>query len=214
MVQSVLTVTQAAASYDLTTREAVKDELGITQNVSDNILDRYISSASAAAQQYCNRIFPVETVSEVFLPYHINRLIRGGVRPLQLQRWPIVTVTSVTENSVLLVENTDYIVDKTNGQLVRLDSSSPTQLQAFWYPLPLTVVYSTGFATTPLDIEDAIIRMVTRRFRSKGRDPNLKSQNNPGVLEQSWWVASGADSGNMSPDITDILDNYRMPLVA
>lgn len=210
-MQSILTVTQAATSYDLTELQDVKDELGVSNNISNTILARYISSASLAAQQYCNRIFAVEAVSEQFFPNRVNRFIRGGVKPLQLMRWPLVTVTSVTEDSILLVENTDYIVDKVNGQLTRIDSSG---IAITWHPLPLVVVYSAGFAIIPLDVEDAIIRMVSRRFASKGRDPNLKQQSIPGVLEQSWWISTGSDSGNMDPSITDILDNYRMPLAA
>lgn len=209
---SILTVTTAATSYDLTELSDVKDELGVKDGTSDTILQRYISSASLAAMQYCNRTFAVETLSEQFFADHPNRMVRGGVKPLQLSRWPLIAgSTIVTEDSTLLVENTDYLVDKTNGQLTRLDASG---LSVYWHPLPLTVVYSAGYATIPLDVEDAIIRMVTRRFASKGRDPNLKQQNVPGVIEQSWWISTGTDSGNMSPDITDMLDNYRPPLTA
>jgi hypothetical protein len=210
-MQSILTVTTPATSYDLTELSDVKDELGILTGVSDTTLARYISSASLAASQYCNRVFQVETVSEnILFPEYWNRIVRGGVKPLQLMRWPLVAVTSVTENAILLVENTDYLVDKANGQLTRLNSSG---YPCYWCPLPLVVVYSAGYATIPLDVEDAIIRMVTRRFVMKGRDPNLKQQNIPGVLEQSFWISTGTDSGNMDPSITDILDNYRTPVV-
>jgi hypothetical protein len=208
---SILTVTTAAKSYDLTELSDVKDELGVKDGASDTVLKRYISSASLAAMQYCNRTFSVETLSEQFLPDYWNRLVRGGVKPLQLSRWPLIAVVSVTENAVVLVAGTDYLVDATNGQLTRLDSNA---YPCLWRPLPLTVVYSAGYATIPLDVEDAIIRMVTRRFSAKGRDPNLKQESVVGILERQWWIATGAESGNLSPDISDVLDNYRVPLTA
>lgn len=207
---SILTVTIAAKTYDLTDLADVKDELGITTGGSDTVLGRYISSASLAAMQYCNRTFAVETLSEQFFADHPNRMVRGGVKILQLTRWPLVAKsTVVTEDSIVLVEGTDYLVDNANGQLTRLDASG---LAVYWHPLPLTVAYSAGYASIPLDVADAIIRMVTRRFSAKGRDPNLKQQSIPGVLEQSWWIATGTETGNMSPDITDVLDNYRVPV--
>src|SRR5882724_10885208 len=102
-MQSILTVTIAASSYELTELQDVKDELGVTNGANDTILARYISSASLAAMQYCNRVFSSETVSEKFLPEYWHLPVRSGVKPLQLSRWPIQNVVSVTENAVLLV---------------------------------------------------------------------------------------------------------------
>src|SRR6266704_583649 len=190
---SILTVTTTATSYDLTTLANVKAELDVTNGASDTILRRYISGASQASMQYCNRIFAVETVSEQFLSGHARRLTRNGVMPLQLTRWPLITVTSVTEDGDLLVENTDYLVDKTNGQLTRLDSSG---FPRTWPTLSIIVVYSAGYSTTPADLEDAIIRMVTKRWSAKGRDATLKQESIPGVIEQQFWIATGTEAGN------------------
>lgn len=210
-MDSILTVTTAATSYDLTTLANVKAELSASDGANDAVLKRYISSASQAAMQYCNRVFAVETVSEQFLTGWQSPYLRSKVEPLQLARWPIVSVTSVVEDSVTLTAGTDYLVDATNGQITRLMSDGrPTP----WLPLLVTVVYVAGYATVPADLEDGIIRMVTKRFLAKGRDPSLRQQNIPGVLEQSFWISTGSDSGNMTPDITDILDNYRVPVAA
>jgi hypothetical protein len=208
---SILTVTIPASTYDLTTLANVKAELGITDGASDAVLRRYISGASQAAMQYCNRVFAVETVSEQFLPDHASLLLRGGVKPLRLTRWPTVSVTSVTENAAALALTTDYLIDPANGLLTRVDSSTyPTR----WSPLPLTVVYVAGYATTPADLEDAIIRMVTKRWSAKGRDSTLKQRDIPGVLSEAYWIATGTDAANMTPDVVDVLDNYRPPVVA
>lgn len=209
----ITTVTQAASTYDLVTLDVVKDELDIKDNSKNATLQRYLTSASAMVSQHCNRVFPAETLTEQFWAQRDRwpRLIPGGPPSLQLSRWPIQSVTSVTENGVVLIQDTDFKIDAVNGQLIRLDINLYPKP---WPIFPIIIVYIGGFATIPVDVQDAVVRMVTRRYQSKGRDPNLRQQNIPGVLEQSWWISTGTDSGNMSPDISDILDNYRVPVVA
>jgi hypothetical protein len=209
----ITTVTQAAQTYDLATLDVVRDELNIKDNSKNSTLQRYLTSASVMVSQYCNRVFPAETITEQFWAQRDRwpRLVPGGAINLQLSRWPIQSVTSVTENGVMLVQDTDFKIDAVNGQLIRLDTDGYPKL---WPLYPIVVVYIGGFAKIPVDVQDAVVRMVTRRYASKGRDPNLRQQNIPGVLEQSWWISTGTDSGNMSPDISDILDNYRVPVIA
>jgi len=211
MMQSILTVTTAASTYDLTTLANVKAELGITRGSNDATLKRYISSASAAVSQYCNRVFPSETLSENFIPSRRDRFVRGDVEPLQLARCPLTAVPSVTEDGMTLTIDNDYLADNTFGQLTRInDDGFPRN----WLNAPIVVEYSAGFATIPSDVEDAVIRMVTARYLSKGRDKSLKQESIPGVIERQWWIATGTEAGNMTPDITDILDNYRLPVTA
>jgi hypothetical protein len=203
----------ALSNYDLTTLPVVKDELDIKDNSKDATLKRYITSASAAASQYCNRKFQLEEIQDEFWPdrERYQYQLPGGVDVLQLSRWPVTNpIMSVVENSITLVEGTDFRVDYDTGTLIRLDFNLYPRK---WFAWPIVAQFSGGFADIPDDIDDAIVRMVTRRFSAKGRDPNLKQQNIPGVMEQSWWIATGTESGNMSPDITDVLDNYRTPVV-
>lgn len=208
----VTTVTSAASSYDLTTLANVKAELSVTVNSQDTLLKRYITSASAAAAQYCNRKFQVETVQDEVWPAKGSWPVASAFETLQLARWPVVAIVSLTEDGTVLVEDTDFIVDYETAQLTRLDSGSGRNRR--WDATPKVIQYQAGYAQTPADVEDAVIRMVSRRYAAKGRDPNLKQENVVGVLERSWWIATGSDSGNMSPDISDILDNYRVPVVA
>src|SRR5581483_4195480 len=103
-------------SYDLTTLAIVKDELGITGTKSDATLKRYLSSASASAAQYCNRVFPVETIKDQIWAQRDRypRIVPGGIPALKLSRFPIVTVASVTEDGTALVQDTDFIIDADN----------------------------------------------------------------------------------------------------
>lgn len=212
VISTLLSV--ALSNYDLTTIDVVKDELNILDNAKDATLKRYITSASAAAAQYCNRTFQAEELQDEFWPDRepFQPQLPGHADVLQMSRYPVQSpVISVVENSIPLTDKVDFRVDYKIGKLIRLDRNLYPRRWCAW---PIVVQFVGGFAPIPDDVEDAIVRMVTRRYSAKGRDPNLKQQNTPGVLEQSWWIATGAESGNMSPDITDVLDNYRTPVIA
>lgn len=209
---AVFTVIAAASSYDLTTLAVVKDELVITGTDGDVSLNRYIKSCSAAVAQYCNRVFQAETVKDEFW---LNRdlfpcAVPGGKSPLQLTRWPIVSITSVTENDVTLVDGADFRIDCKNGHLIRLDANGYPRN---WPALAIAVQYIGGFATVPADVVEAVLRLIKKSWFSRGADPSLKSENVSGVYEYQRWFATGSEAGNMTPDVVDILDNYRIPIV-
>ncbi|WP_377299676.1 hypothetical protein [Rhizobium sp. SGZ-381] len=208
----IRTVVQAAASKDLTDLATVKDELSISGVASDAKLTRYIQEASAAAQQFCNRVFAVERIRDQFWPRRdaIPSPIPGGEMPLQLTTWPVVSVESVLENGTALVVDDDYRVDADLGQLVRLDANGYPRS---WPTLAIQVEYHAGYGTLPPDISGKIVRMVTARYFAAGRDPSLRSENIPGVRDVSWWIATGTDAGNLPPDVLDVLNNYRVPVV-
>jgi hypothetical protein len=210
-MRSIVTVTSAATSYNLTSLANVKAELSITDGSSDAILSRYISGASQAAAQYCNRVFVAETVSERFLPGPYDRMMCGGISPLQLTRWPLITVSSVVEDEEPLAVTDDYLADPINGQLTRVDESG---FPRTWRNVTITAAYSGGYATIPADLEDAVIRMVTQRYSAKGRDATLKSEEIPGVRSAQYWIATGEEAGAITPDVADLLDRYRMITVS
>lgn len=210
-MQLITTVVDQAGSYDLTTLANVKAELSITVTTSDSVLRRYITSASAAASQYANRVFVVEGVQDQFLARHNSRLFRDRPEILQLSRWPISELDSVVVDGTTFVDGTDFLTDSINGQLTRIDAAGN---RIAWCGQSIVVNYEGGFDTIPPDVQDAIIRMVTVRYLAKGRDLTIRQENIPGVIERQYWVATGSDSGNMTPDVTDVLDNYRTPTLA
>lgn len=199
------------ARYDLTSLQTVKTELGITSGAADGYLKSAISRASAAAASYCNRVFPVETVKDEFWAQKSPTLyfVPGTFEPLTLSRFPVTSVTTVTENSVALVDGTDFRIDYAKGWLIRLGvSGNPIN----WPIYPVSVTYLAGYATIPYDVVDAVIRMVKNRYFMRTRDSSLRQENIPGVIEQQFWVATGAESGAITPDIVDLLSGYRLPV--
>lgn len=206
------TVVAAAASHDLTDLATIKNELQVTDSASDTYLSRQITAASVAAASFCNRIFQVETIKDEFWA---ARDFYPGIldrRPevLQLTRWPLATVTSVLEDGVALVVNTDYRTDPTIGQLIRVDAVGYPRR---WPTVAIAVQYTAGFATIPGDVVDAVIRMVKARVFARERDPMLRTESITGVRDVSYWVPTGEDAGSMSPDILDLLNGYRVPVI-
>src|ERR1700744_1002339 len=109
--RTVTTVVTAAASYDLTTLDIVKDELSITKGSSDATLKRYLSWASAALSQECNRVFAAETVQDQIWPARNLQPLSSNTEVLQLARWPVIDIVSLTEDGNTLVVDTDFVVD-------------------------------------------------------------------------------------------------------
>lgn len=212
----VTTVVTPASTYDLTTLALAKVDLSIP--VGDTTQDAFISAGitqvSKAIANECNRVFPVEVVKDIF---YMDCVSRRSV--LQLSRWPITTVASVTEDSgltsqAILVANTNYVLRADNGQLLRIDSSN-NGLLTTWSSSTVTVQYSAGFATIPDDLAMATLRAVTLRFASRGRDPMLIQRDQPSRGAERFWVgALRQDGGAFTPEIDAILNYYSMPIFA
>lgn len=208
---SIVTITKNP-NRDLIDFSLAKAVLGITTNDGDIALAFAITMASAAIEQFCNRNIVVDSFVEEFWPPRepLSYQLPGGIAPLQLLGWPVVAVTSVSVQSTALVDGADYRLDARNGEVLRLDGLG---YPASWAPFPISVSYTAGFAEIPSDIQDATIRLVNAaRFRN-GRDPLLKSEQIDGIRRADYWVSAGSD-GNMTPDVADILENYRVPVVA
>jgi hypothetical protein len=214
----ISTVTAPTGSYDLTTLADVKAELMITDDLSDTWLSSVISRISAQIRLYCNRVFQVETLQDAIYyqmdPYPYQ--VPGGVMQLQLSRWPIVSIASVTINNqiaspLVLTQGTDFTVDPNTGILIRLNSY--TGYPMIWEDDPTVIVYQAGYETVPLDLEDACIRLIKMKWFARTRDPLLKSTDDAGVGTQAFWVGS-LGLGMMPPDIADLLDSYRVPVTA
>lgn len=210
-MQSVLTINTVASTYDLTTLATVKAELGITTTTEDTNLATWISQASNACASYCNRVFGLETVTETFrnkFQYPFSDNNRRNVSIVMLTRTPVVSIVSITEDGIALVQDTDYQLDPEEGILYRLDSDSLTN----WYFKKLVVNYTGGYAlvgTLPHNIERACITQVKAIRAGGSRDPNVKSESIPGVLSTTYFSPGANDNGALVPDVTALLDPYR-----
>src|SRR5215471_14077818 len=98
-MHSITQVTTPAMSYDLTTVDDANAYLGLTPSTSsDIIVADQITAASKMIAAECGRIFGQETVTETF----IMRL-GEGIRSLVLERTPITSIVSVSDNGQTLM---------------------------------------------------------------------------------------------------------------
>lgn len=71
-----------------------------------------------------------------------------------------------------------------------------------------------AYTKIPADLAWSALALITMRYKSRGRDPNLVSHSEPGIGEDRWWVgAIPGGGGAFPPDIEGKLDQYRIPVV-
>lgn len=232
------------SSYILTTVTipAVTNDLGLVSTILDDwnidakdiaFVSRSLTRCSVAAANFCNRNFGIATYSNLVRlerGYKFGYLYTGQSSPIMVPQWPIVSVVSVTETdpsgtTTVLVEGTDFEADYTTGKFYRLDSA---QQPRDWYPRnEVTIVCQSGYvlpgqsagsypgaSALPVDIEDAVGRMVYSRWAERGRDPFVKAETVEGIGRIEFIVGNptAGDGGNMPPDVADLLNNYRVPI--
>jgi hypothetical protein len=71
------------------------------------------------------------------------------------------------------------------------------------------------YTNIPLDLVVAALRVVTLRFKQRGRDPLLTYQQQPNLGEQKYWAGNlPGQIGGLPPEITGMLDGtYRVPCI-
>lgn len=190
------TVIVPADSYDLVTLDDLKADLGIIVDTDDDFLTRAIGKASSAAAQYCGRVFPAETVEEVF------DLCGKTSDTLLASRTPIVEITSITQGDTVLTAGDDYRYDAKSGIIYRVGGR--------WSGDDIAVTYAGGFDPIPLDLQGAAIDMVKALQFNRSRDPLLRSENIlSGLYAYTLFDPSTAAAGTPQ-QVSAALDAYRV----
>ena len=76
------------------------------------------------------------------------------------------------------------------------------------------VIANYAWTTIPMDVQDAVTRLVEMRWDDRSRESNLKRYTEPGVIEKEYWVPNSTGMGNIPPDIRELIDAYRVPSIA
>lgn len=145
------------AANDLTTLANVKQWMGITSNAGDADLSRLITAASNAVISYLNRdLFSGQ--------YDLRFNGKGGVTVV-LPQYPVTAVSSVIVNGVPIPVGTDmsdgYFFDEGNVYLRGYTFSRGVQ--------NVRIQFTAGYATTPPEIEQAVIELVSLRHKERER---------------------------------------------
>jgi hypothetical protein len=209
-MQTVLIVNTPADSSNLTDLATIKAELGITDTSEDTNLTTWIAQASASCAAYCDRVFGLEVVTETFRNrFSFVYRTENRVDSIRLARNPVVTITSIVCDTVVLVQDVDYELDPVEGILYRLDGFDNI-IQ--WCFAKLVINYSGGWAligTLPLNIERACIVQVKSIRSDATRDTSVKSESIPGVLSTTYVTSNNTDSVSLDPIAAGFLDPYR-----
>src|SRR5262249_40930765 len=177
----IVTVIAASNETALTTLERVKQELSISGSESDALLTRKIDEASSDIEAHLARTFRRETLTETVWGNP------GCAEYLVLERWPVVSITSVHVDDVL-VPAAEYRLDPEAGILYRLDASG---YPCVWvWCKKVVIVYVGGYllpgqtdSDLPPAVEAGAIALVQSFWLSRGRDPLVRSESVPGVYD-------------------------------
>lgn len=217
------------ATYALTTLEAARLELGLTDSDNDIQLERIINAASKAIERYCGREFS-------FARARVEDVPGTGGFFLFLSRTPVLEVASVAFDGGTIDEDS-YEIHSADGGILRANGgwawTAGTSGLVTVEPLVGTernlyrVTYSGGYVTEgqidatdetglavartlPYDLEQACLLLTTDRYRRQGRDPSIASES---LLSHS--VSYRADdylratTGGLPAEVAAMLQPYR-----
>jgi hypothetical protein len=78
-----------------------------------------------------------------------------------------------------------------------------------------SLALSFATAEVPDDLAATCLRLITARYKSRGRDPNLIQRETPGVGVERWWFGGApGQKGRFTPDIEAELADYRVETIA
>lgn len=200
MSSSTLSVTEKAATIDLTVLETVKADMGIESSGHDEVLSLYIRQASAAIATYCRRTFGAETLAETFY-------VKTSTKCLVLSRYPVISLSSVTRCGNVMPED-QYDLDAAAGLLYRRSGNNRT----YWNWDRIVVNYVAGYQLVsglPFDLERACIAAVKSMWASRNRDPLVKRVEIPDVRTVDYWVGGVGSNAALPPDVISLIEPFR-----
>lgn len=189
----MLEVITPASSYNLCTLAECKTFLGISGTSQDSNIQSHIASASDAISEYLHRVVVSEVVEETFW----TRL-----ETMIVERFPIVSIASITERDTVLTAGTDFVAEVRVGMIYRLINGERRPWQG-----KTVIRYTGGFATVPTSIKEATFLAVKGFMETLDREAGIKSERLEGASEQSYFSQSGPW---LLSEITQKLTAYRL----
>jgi len=205
------------AQNALTTLDAVKDDLGITDPRCDSRLERAINVASGFIERYTGRIFYRNTAI-------VEKIAGFGGHALMVNRTPINSIASITFDGIT-VNAADYSIGDALAGTIHSNGgwswTAHTARNISSSPIPgterllYTVTYDGGWYTPkqqddtsantralPWDLEEVAIELSRLSWHAKSRNPGIASEK---LLS---WSASYSE-GQIPSHVKSTLDVYR-----
>ena len=189
----------------------VKDRLGITNTENDTMLNRLISNIEDIFNNYTKRKLLLNAAA-------VTEYYTGQGRYLQLDRYPVVSITSIKQALDYDFDNVDALIVNEGYRLLSAGKNGIIiSIYLNWAETPdsIQVVYTGGYCSAgqtpgdgeyamPADLREAAIEQVTFFFKRKD-DIGLS-----GVGFQGGSI-SKFSAMDLLPIVKNILDSYRKP---
>lgn len=193
-------VTVTGNTHGNTTVDGIADTSGLVQGELAFAADGSVPAGATISSIGAGSI----TLSKPASSSETGIAITAGMSVMQTQG---VTLSKT------LVFGSDYTIDVKLGALIRINQF--TGMPEKWEAEPVTVQYQAGYAAIPADLIEATLRLVTMRVKGRGRDPMLKSEGEPGLGQQQWWIGPvPGQNGALPPEIQALVQSYRVPVTA
>jgi uncharacterized phiE125 gp8 family phage protein len=209
-MRSVVEIVTPSQSELLTTLDRVKGELRITSCANDDVLQAKIGEASSDVQAAIRKRLPSEEVRETFWHddiCHRHARLHGSLTEttLFLSRSPVSKLASATVDDEP-IDPSQLRLDPDSGLLDRL--STDGYPRSWCFQKSVIVGYTAGYVlpgatgrNLPAAIEGAVVALVSDYWASRGRDPTLRSESIPGVIERQFWVGSVGEAELLPPRV-------------
>ena len=178
------------AATDLTTLPNVKAWLQVNGTSDDALLTRLITATSDYITQWLNRQLLSGPVTDV-------RNGDGG-RRMFLSEYPVTAVSSVTVGAISIPASTGY------GSAGYLFDDRGVTLTGYRFDRDIknvTINYTAGYATVPLELEQACIELISLRYRERDRightSKSIQGETTAFMVK------------DMPPSVLTILNNYK-----
>lgn len=179
-----------------TTLAKIKTYHGVSGTDSDTLITQIIELAGDRIIRYCNRDFESKARTNE------TPLIEGRTDRFHIEENPVASITSVVEDGITLIENTDYFVEKETGAIIKINelgTSFGRHNRIFWNNIPNKVKASyTGGLALPDGVVWVYLELagIMARIKEKG------FLTNEGV--------EGVTTVNSLPkDLLAVLNEYR-----
>lgn len=189
----------------------VKDYLGITTTATDSVLTTLVNNAGAFIERYCNRVFEQASYTET--------RNGNGASAIFMRNVPIISVQSVSVDGTSVPAAPDaisygYIFDSNKVYLrgdARINPVTPGIFAG--YPPTfsrgiqnITIAYTAGYPTVPMDIAQACIELVASKFAKR-----MRIDKKSDVLAQE---TVSFDLSDMPASVKTTLSQWVIPMVA
>jgi hypothetical protein len=227
-VSSFVTVITPPTNRDLTTLANAREELNLTSHTSDRKIRRWITECSNQIVTYLDRQLAMQTVMETFRqwwqpgmiwnfynvpsPVDPQAYLGGAGRPLRVSIRPVASISSVTVDGTTLASEF-YTFDANSGFVWQLADDGSGQ-HVPWNGFNIQITYTGGFQLPsdpdlPSNISRVCLMLVRHRWWGDDKDPMIRQENVPGILETIYVTSPPGDDASMPPEACGLLQPYR-----